>query len=144
MQKKSTATILTPVLVVSLSVFLAAQTLRVSIDIKPGDKPTTIEPGRQGLIPVAILTTSQFDAATVDAATVSIGPTGTEAAVFRSMLDDVDRDGDTDQLLLFRVQEMGVKCGDTVILLKGKTTDGKPIEGSQSIETVGCTGSAGQ
>ena len=138
MQKKSIAAILTPVLAVSLSAVLAAQTIRVSIDIKPGDKPTTIEPGRQGVIPVAILTTPQFDAATVETATVSIGPTGMEAAVFRAMQDDVDRDGDADQLLLFRIQEMGVKCGDTVLLLKGKTTDGKPIEGSQSIETVGC------
>ena len=38
--------------------------IRVTIDIKPGDTPTTIEPGRQGVIPIAILTTPQFDAAT--------------------------------------------------------------------------------
>jgi hypothetical protein len=91
----------------------------VTIDIKPGDSPTTIEPERQGVIPVAILTTPTFDAALVDISTVAIGPTGTEAEVFRAMFDDVDRDGDTDRLLLFRQQEMGISCTDKVIVLKG-------------------------
>jgi hypothetical protein len=116
----------------------AQKVIRVSIDIKPGDQPTTIEPGRQGMIPVAILTTDQFDAKTVDPATIRIGPTGTEASVFRSNLDDVDRDKDIDMLLLFRVPEMQVKCGDTSISLKGKTTDGRQIEGSESVTTEGC------
>lgn len=116
----------------------AQQTMRVSIDVKPGDTPTTIEPGRQGMIPIAILTTPQFDAATVDTSTIRIGPTGTEAAIFRSNLDDVDRDGDIDMLLLVRVQEMAVKCGNTTISLKAKTTAGRQIEGSETVKTEGC------
>lgn len=116
----------------------AQKVIRVSIDIKPGDQPTTIEPGRQGMIPVAILTTAQFDARTVDPTTIRIGATGTEASVFKSNLDDVDRDKDIDMLLLFRVQEMRVKCGDTSISLKAKTTDGRPIEGSESVTLEGC------
>lgn len=117
---------------------VAPQPVRVSIDIKPGDTPTTIEPGRQGMIPIAILTTREFDAATVDPSTIRIGPTGTEATIFRSNLDDVDKDGDIDVLLLVRVNEMRVKCGDTSILLKAKTTDGRQIEGSESVKTQGC------
>ncbi len=116
----------------------AQKVIRVSIDIKPGDQPTTIEPNRQGMIPVAILTTPEFDASTVDPTTVRIGPTGTEASVFRSNMDDVDRDKDVDMLLLFRVQEMRVKCGDTVISLRAKTMDGRQIEGSESVTTEGC------
>jgi hypothetical protein len=121
-----------------MSAVLAAQSappaLHVLIDIKPGDTPTTIEPGRQGMIPVAILTTKEFDAADVDPTTVTMGAAGTEATVFRSMLDDVDRDGDKDRMLLFRVQEMRLKCEDSVVRLKGKTNDGRAIEGSETVK----------
>jgi hypothetical protein len=134
MEKSTSAAFFSIVLAATvLSVVPAAQTLRVTIDIKPGDSPTTIEPERQGVIPVAILTTPTFDAALVDISTVAIGPTGTEAEVFRAMFDDVDRDGDTDRLLLFRQQEMGISCTDKVIVLKGKTTDGRTIEGSETV-----------
>jgi hypothetical protein len=134
MNKRTSAAFISIVLAATvLSVVAAAQTLRVTIDIKPGDTPTTIEPGRQGVIPVAILTTPTFDAALVDISTVAIGPTGTEAEVFRAMFDDVDGDGDKDRLLLFHQQEMGISCTDKVILLKGKTTDGRTIEGSETV-----------
>ncbi len=112
--------------------------LRVTIDIKPGDTPTTIEPGRQGMIPVAILTTPQFDASTIDPGTIRIGPTGKEAAIFRSNIDDVDHDKDLDMLILVRVQDMGVACGDTAIRLTATTTAGLAIEGSEAVKTEGC------
>ena len=116
----------------------AQQAMRVSIDVKPGDTPTTIEPGRQGMIPIAILSTAQFDASTVDASTIRIGPTGTEATIFRSNMDDVDRDGKIDMLLLVRVQEMAIKCGNTTIILKAKTKAGRQIEGSEVVKLEGC------
>lgn len=113
---------------------LFAQAITVSIDIKPGDVPTVIETDRQGMIPVAILTTAQFNAESVEPVTVTIGPNGTEAAVFRAMLDDVNNDGKIDRLLLFKLQDLNVKCSDTVIRLKGKTTDGRDIEGSETVK----------
>jgi len=125
-----------------LAATLSAQApRRVTIDIKPGDVPTVIETDRQGMIPVAILTTPQFDAATVEPTTVTFGPTGTEASVARAMLDDVDQDGDIDRLLLFRLQDVGVPCTprDAVILLKGKTTDGRAFEGSETVK-IECSG----
>jgi len=121
------------------SASLAAQALRVTIDIKPGDRaPKSIEVGRGGMLPVAILTTREFDAATADPDTIRLGSTGSEASVFRSMLEDVDRDNDIDRLLLVRVPELLMKCGAAEIRLKGKTTDGRPIEGSQAVTTQGC------
>jgi len=117
---------------------VGAQALRVTIDIKPGDDPTTIETDRGGLLPVAILTTAQFDATTVDPGTVHIGPTGTEADVFRSMKDDVNRDGKPDLMILIRLQDMRAKCGDTVIKLTGKTRSGVDIEGSEAVTMEGC------
>jgi len=53
----------------------------------------TINLKSQGVIPVAILTTDTFDATTVNAATIRFGKTGTEAAIVRSALEDVDGDG---------------------------------------------------
>ena len=54
------------------------------------------------------------------------------------LLRDVDRDGDTDLLLLFRIRETGIAFGDTEVWLTGTTYAGRDIIGSDSIKTVGC------
>lgn len=115
-----------------------AKVIHVTIDVKPGDEPTTLEPKREGIVPVAILTTKEFDATRVDAETVRAGATGTEAAVFRSAVEDVDRDRDTDMVLLFRVREMGLECNGRSVTLKGKTRDGQEIEGTEAVAMEGC------
>jgi hypothetical protein len=112
--------------------------IEVAIDIKPGSEPATINPKSQGVIPVAILTTETFDATTVNAATVRFGETGTEAAIVRSALEDVDGDGNTDLLLHFNTQDTGIQCGDTSASLTGQTFSGQPIQGSDAIVTTGC------
>ncbi len=115
-----------------------ADPIRVSIAIKPGDVSTTIAPNREGVIPVMILSTREFDATRVDPTTVRVGAAGTEAAPFRSALEDIDQDGDTDMVLLIRVPQMGLECGDMSLNLTGKTADGQEIEGSEPITTEGC------
>ena len=125
---------------ITASLSLAAQTpppLRVTIDIKPGDEVTTLE-DREGMVPVLITTTPQFNAETADPDSIRIGPTGTEAAPVRSMVEDVDKDGDVDRMLLFRVREMGVKCGVKAMRLTGKTNDGRSFEGSEAVRIEGC------
>jgi len=44
----------------------------VEIDIKPGSDPNPINPGLKGLVPVAILSSPEFDATQVDPATVNL------------------------------------------------------------------------
>ena len=118
---------------------LSAQTLTVTIEVQPGDPgPKSIEPQRGGMMPVAILTTREFDAAGVDPDSIRLGPKGTEAYVFKSMLEDVDRDNDVDRLLLVPVKEMAFKCGDTQLRLTGKTTAGRAIEASAVVRLEGC------
>ena len=112
--------------------------ITVSIDIKPGSYPNSINPRSHGKIPVAILTTDSFDATTVDSTTILFGATGAEAAPVRSALEDVDGDGDTDMILHFNTQETGIACGDTSASLTGETSSGQTIEGSDSIKTAGC------
>ena len=121
------------------TVNVAAQApLKVTVDVKPGDAKVTIEPEREGMVPILLVTTPQFDAAKADPDTIRVGPEGTEAAIFRSMLEDVDKDGDVDRMLLVRVREMRIKCGNKTIKVTGKTTDGREFEGSDTVATEGC------
>lgn len=117
---------------------LAQQPLRITVDVKPGDDKVTLEPEREGMVPVLIVTTPAFDAAKVDPDTVRVGPGGTEASIFRSMLEDVDKDGDIDRMLLVRVRDMQIKCGGKIIRVTGKTVDGRSFEGSDTVGTEGC------
>ncbi|MBI4476035.1 MAG: hypothetical protein HY654_02615, partial [Acidobacteria bacterium] len=115
-----------------------AAVLKVTIDVKPGDEPTTIEPKREGMVPIAILTTKEFDATRVDVATVRAGAKGTEAAVFRSATEDVDDDRDVDLLMLFRVQQLALECDGKAVVVKGRTTSGQEFEGSEAVTMEGC------
>lgn len=127
-------------LVIALASAAAAggQTMKVSIDVKPGDTPTTLERNREGMVPVAILSTAEFDATTVDPGSVRIGPTGTEAEPVRSMQSDANQDKRTDLMVLVRVQDLKLSCEDKVIRLTGKTASGVAIEGSEAITVTGC------
>jgi len=109
-------------------------TITIKIDIKPGSDPNSINPNSNGVIPVAILTTGDFDATTVDPDTVLFGPS--EAAPVHCVFVGVDNDGDTDMLLHFRTQETGIGEGDTEATLTGKTIDGTDIIGTDSVRIV--------
>lgn len=110
----------------------------VVIDINPGSVPNSINPNSNGVIPVAILTSAAFDAATVDAATVRFGATGQEAAPRHFALEDVNGDGKTDLIIQFPTQNTGIACGTTSATLTGKTIDGFDLSGTDSVNTVGC------
>lgn len=112
--------------------------IRVTIDVKPGDTPTTLEPKREGMVPIAILSTKDFDAAQIDPDTVRAGATGSEASIFRSMMEDVDNDQDADLLLLFRVPHLALTCGVKSVVVKGKTQKGQDFEGAEAVAMVGC------
>ena len=108
----------------------------VNIDIKPGSFPNAINPGSDGVIPVAILTTGSFDATTVNATTVTFGPN--LAPAVKSSIQDVNGDGIPDMVLQFTTQNTGIACGQTSATLTGLTNAGVPIQGSDSIKTVPC------
>lgn len=113
-------------------------TVTVTVDIKPGDSSNSINPRSRGRIPVAILTTVDFDASWVDATTVRFGSTGTEAAPSHSALEDVDGDGDDDMILHFATQNTNIECSTSLGSLTGQTAAMLRIVGSDSISTKGC------
>jgi DNA-binding beta-propeller fold protein YncE len=110
----------------------------VTIDIKPGAFPNSIQPKSKGVIPVAIMTTAAFDATSVDIATVRFGATGTEAAPVQSSPTDLDGDGKTDLILHFATESTGIGCGCITASLTGKTLGGQKLRGADSVSTVGC------
>ena len=111
-------------------------TIEVTIDIKPANKENPINPRSEGEVKVAILTTEDFDASTVDPSTVRFG-TGAAAPV-DYWLDAAKRKGGSDLVLKFHTQETAIRCGDTEAALTGETFDGIPIIGMDFISTVGC------
>lgn len=119
-------------------IFGVSNVTQVSIDIKPGSFPNSINPKSKGVIPVAILTTDTFDATTVDPLSVKFGPNGATEAHGRGHTEDVNGDGKLDMVLHFNTQKTGIQCGDTSASLTGKTVEDQDIEGSDSIQTVGC------
>jgi hypothetical protein len=106
----------------------------VSIDIKPGAFPNSINVRNEGLIPVAILTTGDFDASTINPDSVIFAGAGK----VRSAMEDVDLDGDLDMILHFKTQETDLGCEDISASLTGQTIYGDSIEGHDSIVTMGC------
>lgn len=110
----------------------------VDIDIKPGSDPNGVNPKSKGVIPVAILTSADFDATDVDPSTVTFGPNNATMVHKKAHIEDVDADGDLDLLLHFRIQDTGIACGDTEAELNGQTYGGLYITGSDSVKTSGC------
>lgn len=118
--------------------FDSPSSLEVSIDIKPGSDPNSINLKSKQNIPLAILTTDVFDATQVDWETVLFGPSRATESHGRSHVEDVDEDGDMDILLHFRVQETGIACDDMIATLVGETFGGDAISGADSVEIVKC------
>ncbi len=112
--------------------------VEVDIDIKPDSDQNSVNPRSKGVIPVAILTTDDFDATAVDPMSVEFGPDGATEAHGNGHIEDADGDGDLDLVLHFKTQDTGIQCGDTDASLTGETFGGQMFEGTDSINTVGC------
>ena len=110
----------------------------IDIDVKPGNADNTINPRSRGIIRVAILTTPDFNANTVDVDSLRFGATAIEASVEHSAFDDVDGDGDLDLVLHFRIQPANIECGADVALLRGTSLTGQLIGRWDNVLTVGC------
>jgi hypothetical protein len=112
----------------------------VEIDIKPGSDPNAINPIASAVVPVAILTTDDFDATQVDATTLAFGPDGAGIVHRQGHVVDIDKDGDADLVVHFKTKETGIKWGDTEATLTGATFGGEPIIGTDAVKTVGLAG----
>jgi uncharacterized delta-60 repeat protein len=110
----------------------------VSVDIKPGEFPNPINPGSNGTTPVAILSTSNFDAPSqVNTSSLKFGRTGNETSLaFCSSPQEVNADGRLDVVCHFTTKKTGFQLGDSQGVLTGQTVAGTPIRGTDSVVIV--------
>ena len=138
----STTAVVSVLILVVLAVTWGYCALAVSIDIRPGGFPNTVNLRSRGMLPVAILTTPDFDAMQVDPDSVLLGDAGLSgtAVVFKSTIEDVNGNGFLDLLLFFKIAELvdnrALDASSTVLTLTGDTFDGISVEGSDSVRLV--------
>jgi hypothetical protein len=118
-------------------IYLEILAPEVTIDIKPNSDQNTINLKSRGVVPVALLTTDDFDAATVDPATALFAG----AAPVKWKLTDVDDDGDADMLFHFKTQELNldensVEATLTVQLMSETSEDPIVVSGSDDVRIV--------
>jgi hypothetical protein len=124
--------------------------LPVEIDVRPGGDPNSIKLGSNGVIAVAILSTSiadgdttDFDATSVDESTIEFGDARDgfpRVKALRSAATDVDADGDLDLIVHFserEIRESGALDADSVdAILAAQTLAGAKIGGADSVRIV--------
>jgi hypothetical protein len=114
----------------------------VDIDIKPGSDPNSVNCNNpREVMAVAILTTDDFDATTVDHTTVTFEGAGEthidkKTGLPRRHEEDVDGDGDIDLVFHFRLGDTGLDCASTEGTLSGATSGGQSIEGTDAVRMI--------
>ena len=121
--------------------------IEVDVDIKPGSFPNSINMGSHGVIPVAFLTDEDFDASTIDPATVTLRGEDfadglvklrgkKDAPVPMANLEDVDNDGDLDLMVHLETEKLADYGLEADCELGALTYDGYVVSGSDSIQIV--------
>jgi len=83
------------------------------------------------VIPVALLSTANFDATTLNVLTTTFGLGAATEAHEMGHIEDANGDGVDDLVLHFRTQETGINSAE--LCITGETTDGTPIQGCDTI-----------
>jgi hypothetical protein len=113
--------------------------MQVSIDVKPGQRGMArINPKSKHEIPVALLSSSEFDVRKVDVTSLTFGRTGDEASLdkcFKHMIR-VNRDRRRDLVCQFENHLAGFEPSDEEGVLKGKMEDGTPFEGRGMLKVI--------
>jgi hypothetical protein len=117
----------------------------ITIDIKPTSSVNTLNcTSPKSLIPVAVLSTDDFAATTIDPSSVRFGRKGIEAEeahrgtafISGKHIQDVNGDGRMDLILHFRFGETGLGCADVRAELRGRTFGGEAIRASDAVRMV--------
>jgi hypothetical protein len=113
---------------------LANCTLEVSIDIKPGGFPNSINLRSRGKVPVAILSTETFDATSVDPASVLFA--GAPALSTGLGFEDVNGDGRLDLIVHFNTSSLNLTQSAVEACVTGQTFEGQTFTGCDSVRIL--------
>jgi hypothetical protein len=104
------------------------------IDVRPDSTDNPVNPGSNGMLPVALLGSESFDVQEVDPDSLALGVNGAPA----QSVDYADANGDgfVDLVGLYHTPDTGTAYGDTSICLTGTTKDGVELAGCDAIRTV--------
>jgi hypothetical protein len=130
-----------PGAVINLQTQSEPETLSVVIDIKPGSATNVVNLGSNGVVPVAILSTTDFDATTaVNPDTIKLAGAGVAVRGKSSKalvcFEDVNNDGLLDLVAHVVTENLEEVTTDGKAILTGETFDGQPIEGGDTITIV--------
>jgi len=121
--------------------YMSDAVIAVDIDIKPGSFPNPINLGSNGLVPVAILSSVDFDATTVDESTVELA--GAMVAIrgknrYLAAVEDVNGDQLPDLVCHVETQNLVDEdmFQDGYALVTGETFLGQSFEGWDEITIV--------
>ncbi len=115
----------------------------VIVDIKPGDRSNTINLSARGLLPVAVLTTKDFDASQFkpemahlndSGIAMTSGCAGPEAVGWNYV--DVNHDRRLDIVFFFRIRDLNLTPSSTAATLRAHGTYGSTdihIEGTDAV-----------
>jgi hypothetical protein len=111
--------------------------MSVWIDIKPGSDPNCINNNGHGVIPVAILSSTDFDATQVDPLTVMLDGQAVrivgKKGKLQAHIEDANGDGLDDLVMQIEDEDGTYQEGDTMATLTGETFDGTSILGTDTI-----------
>jgi hypothetical protein len=110
----------------------------VTIDIKPGSYPNSINLGSNGTVPVAVLSTPAFDATLLNPASLKLA--GAYVALkkngtLHTSQEDVNGDGLKDLVLHFLTSQLSLTTADTEATLEGPFGTAL-VEGKDSVRIV--------
>ena len=111
---------------------------QISIEIKPGaGSIAPLNPKSKGNVPVALLSSTDFDALKADRASITFGSTGDERSLLRCGKDgeDVNGDGRLDLICHFDNQAASFDQSDEEGIVRG-TVGGMPFEGRGWLKIV--------
>jgi hypothetical protein len=112
---------------------------QISIQIKPGSgEEAPVNPRSKGSIPVALMSSADFDALKVDHASVTFGVNGDERSLARCNKEgeDINGDGKLDLVCHFDNQAAAFEPGDFEGIVKGRSDKGL-FEGRGYVRIVG-------
>jgi hypothetical protein len=108
----------------------------VEIDVLPGDEANMVYPNKSGKLPIAILSSAEFDATQVYVPGLKINQQENVAELVG--VENVDGLYGPDLVTQFGVQRSAIFCDDTEVSITGYTNSGESISGVGAIDATQC------